>query len=115
MTIEHIRSNHRMSGIVKHNGTVYLSGRTAGSEEWDTAEQTRRCLQDIDGLLEEAGTSKQRLLSVAIYLRDMKDFAVMNEVWDAWVAGVPTPARVCVEAHLARPIVKVEVCVIAAQ
>lgn len=115
MTIERIGSNDRMSKIVKHNNTIYLCGQTASAYEWDTAEQTRRCLQQVEDLLVEAGSSADKILSVTIYVRDMKDFAAMNKVWDAWVADKPKPARACVEAHMARPNVLVELTVVAAQ
>lgn len=115
MTIERIGSNDRMSKIVKHNNTVYLCGQTAASEEWGIVEQTRRCLQQVEELLEEAGSSTDKLLTVTIYVRDMEDFSAMNDVWDAWVADKPKPARACVEAHMARPCVLVELSVTAAQ
>ncbi|MGY0218484.1 RidA family protein [Endozoicomonadaceae bacterium StTr2] len=115
MSIERIGSTQRMSKIVKHNGTVYLCGQTAGEAQWDIAEQTRRCLEKVEGLLAEAGTDKSKILSTTIYVRDMKDFAAMNEVWDAWVADMPKPARACVEARMARPEILVELSVIAAQ
>ena len=115
MTIERIGSTDRMSKIVTHNNTVYLCGQTASADDWDTAEQTRRCLQQVEDLLKEAGSSTDKLLSVTIYIRDMKDFAAMNQVWDEWVADKPKPARACVEAHMARPNVLVELSVIAAQ
>jgi enamine deaminase RidA (YjgF/YER057c/UK114 family) len=114
MSIERIQQTDRMSRIVKHNGTVYLCGQTAGDAQWDIAEQTRRCLEKIEALLAEAGSDKQSLLSVTIYIRDMKDFAAMNAVWDAWVADLPKPARACVEARMARPEILVEMSVIAA-
>ena len=115
MSIERIGSTDRMSKIVKHNNTIYLCGQTACDEAWDIAEQTRRCLQKVEALLSEAGSSADKLLSVSIYIRDMKDFAAMNEVWDAWIADKPKPARACVEAHMARPNILVELCVTAAQ
>lgn len=115
MTIERIGSNDRMSKIVKHNNTIYLCGQTASADEWDIAEQTRRCLQQVEDLLLEAGSSTDNILSVIIYVRDMQDFAAMNKVWDAWIADKPKPARACVESHMARPNVLVELSVIAAQ
>ncbi len=114
MAIERIHSTDRMSRIVKHNGTVYLCGQTAGQAEWDIAEQTRQCLAKIEGLLAEAGSDTASILSVTIYIRDMKDFAAMNAVWDAWVADLPKPARACVEARMARPEILVEMSVTAA-
>ncbi|WP_343563558.1 RidA family protein [Kiloniella sp. b19] len=114
MTIERIGSTQRMSKIVKHNGTVYLCGQTAGEAEWDIKEQTQRCLDKIEDLLKEAGSDRNKLLSVTIYVRDMKDFAAMNEVWDAWIADYEKPARACVEARMARPEILVELSVTAA-
>ena len=114
MSIERIESTQRMSRIVKHNGTVYLCGQTAGEAEWDITEQTQRCLNKIDDLLEKAGSNRNQMLSVTIYIRDMKDFTAMNAVWDAWVADYEKPARACVEARMARPEILVELSVTAA-
>ncbi|WP_111495246.1 RidA family protein [Marinobacter bohaiensis] len=113
--IERLHSTERMSRIVKHQGVIYLCGQTAGDENWDIAEQTERCLEKIKGLLEEAGSGVDRMLSVTIYVRDMKDFAAMNEVWDNWFAERPKPARACVEARMARPPILVEMSVVAAE
>jgi enamine deaminase RidA (YjgF/YER057c/UK114 family) len=113
--IERIQSTERMSRIVKHNHTVYLCGQTAGDIDWDIKEQTRRCLLKIDNLLQEAGSGRDKLLSVTVYIRDMKDFAAMNSVYDGWIATVEKPARACVEARLARAEILVEFRVIAAQ
>ena len=115
MTIERIGSTDRMSKIVKHNGTIYLCGQTAGEAEWDIAKQTEVCLEKVETLLAEAGSDKNKILSTTIYIRDMKDFAAMNAVWDAWVADGEKPARACVEARMARPEILVELTVVAAQ
>ena len=114
MSIERIESTERMSRIVKHNGTVYLCGQTAGEAQCDIQEQTQKCLDKIEDLLAKAGSSKEQLLSVTIYIRDMKDFAAMNQVWDAWVKDCEKPARACVEARMARPEILVEFSVTAA-
>jgi enamine deaminase RidA (YjgF/YER057c/UK114 family) len=52
---------------------------------------------------------------VTIYLKDMADYAGMNQVYDAWVAEGAAPARACVEAKLYDPRVLVEMMVVAAQ
>lgn len=112
--IERIESTDRMSRIVKHNGTVYLCGQTAGDASMNIGEQTQVCLDKIEALLEKAGSSRNQLLAVTIYIRDMKDFSAMNEVWDAWIKDNEKPARACVEARLARPEILVEFSVTAA-
>lgn len=116
MTIERSGSTQRMSKIVKHNGTIYLCGQTAATDTLTTIEaQTTACLEKIEALLAEAGSSPDKLLSVTIYVRDMKDFAAMNAVWDSWISDYGKPARACVEARMARPEILVEFTVIAAQ
>lgn len=45
----------------------------------------------------------------------MKDFATMNEVWDAWVEDGSQPVRACVESRMARSELLVEMSVIVAK
>jgi enamine deaminase RidA (YjgF/YER057c/UK114 family) len=103
-----------MSKIVIHNGTVYLCGQVSEDANADITEQTRTMLAKVDGLLQQAGSDRRHILSATVYIRDMKDFAQMNQVWDDWVIEGFSPARACVEARLARPELLVEVSVIAA-
>lgn len=115
MTISRTHVSERASLIVAHNGVVYLSGQVAEDPAADVQEQTRSTLARIDALLEEAGTSREHLLTATIYLRDIDNhFALMNEVWNAWVPTGHAPARACVEAHMARSGLLVEITVTAA-
>ncbi|MEM7349123.1 MAG: RidA family protein [Chloroflexota bacterium] len=114
MTITRMETKQRMSQIVVHNGTVYLAGQVAKSADGDLQEQTRTTLEKIDALLKQAGSSRENILSAIVYLRDIKDFAAMNEVWDAWVPEGHAPARACVEARLAAPSLLVEISIVAA-
>ncbi|MEO9825145.1 MAG: RidA family protein [Paracoccaceae bacterium] len=113
MSIERLNTSARMSKIVKHNGVAYLCGQVGNADE-TVAEQTRECLRRIEGLLEEAGSSKEHILQAIIWLADMGDFQEMNEVWDAWVPAGHAPARACGETRLARPQLKVEITITAA-
>lgn len=112
--IERIETGARMSKIVKHNGVVYLCGQVADNGVDTIGPQTESMLAKVDALLEQAGSSREHILSATIYLRDIKDFAEMNAVWDQWVPQGCAPARACVEARLARPDLLVEIAVIAA-
>lgn len=115
VTISRIRPSARASAIVINRGTVYLSGQVAEDPEADIQAQTRSTLARIDALLIEAGTDNEHLLSATIYLRDIDNhFALMNEVWNAWVPDGHAPARACVEAHMARSGLLVEICITAA-
>lgn len=115
MEILRIDKTHRMSRIVEHNNTIYLCGQTAKYASKDVKEQTITTLEKIEELLDKAGSDKKHILSVTIYLRDMKDFSAMNEIWDSWVEDGYQPARACVEARIARPELLVEMTVIAAK
>ena len=110
--IERIETGPRMSKIVKHNGVAYLCGQVGDGA--DVAEQTRDCLSRVEALLEQAGSSPQQILQAIVWLADMKDFAEMNAVWDAWVPQGHTPARAAGEAKLATPDYNVEILCIAA-
>ncbi len=115
MSIERQEIGQRMSRIVKHNGTIYLCGQVAADASAGIKEQTETMLAKVDTLLEQAGSDREHILSATVYVRDMKDFAAMNEVWDNWVPAGHAPARACVEARMARPELLVEVSVIAAE
>jgi enamine deaminase RidA (YjgF/YER057c/UK114 family) len=103
-----------MSQAVIHNGTVYLAGQVGVAGESVTA-QTTTILANVERLLAEAGSDKTRILQTTIWLADMKDFAEMNAVWDAWVAQGNAPTRACGEARLATPAYLVEIMFVAAQ
>ncbi|MEO9656396.1 RidA family protein [Marinomonas sp.] len=115
MTIERMEVGQRMSRIVKHNGTIYLCGQVAADASAGVQEQTKTMLDKVETLLEQAGSDKSHILSATIYIRDMKDFSAMNEIWDAWVPAGAAPARACVEARMARAELLVEVSVVAAE
>ena len=114
MSIERLHISERMSSIVKYNGLVYLSGQVPKEATKDITEQTATMLDKVDELLLEAGSSREHMLSVTIFLKTMNDFAAMNAVWDAWVPEGHAPARTCVEGAMARNELLVEISVTAA-
>ncbi|MDC7217646.1 MAG: RidA family protein [Spirochaetales bacterium] len=114
MSITRMETAKRMSRIVIHNNTVYLCGQVADNTDEPIGPQTESMLAKVDALLEKAGSSREHILSATVYVRDMKDFAGMNEVWDNWVPEGHAPARACVEARMARPDLLVEVSIVAA-
>ena len=115
MPIQRVHPGPRMSEMVIHNETVYLSGQIADDGSTDVESQTRDVLRQIDALLAEAGTDKSKLLTATIYLADIATFAAMNKAWDAWVDPANAPARATVEARLAAPEYLVEIQVVAAR
>ena len=115
MTITRMEIGTRMSKIVINNGTIFLCGQVPDNTDEGIKAQTANMLAKVEDLLQQAGSDIEHILSATLYVRDMKDFAAMNEIWDAWVPEGHAPARACVEAHLARPELLCEVSIVAAQ
>ena len=118
MPIERHHTGKRMSDIVVFmpagERVAWLAGQVAEDPTADVTAQTRSVLSRIDALLATIGSDKAQILSATIYLPDIKDFPLMNAVWDAWVPQGHTPARATVEAKLASPAYKIEIQVVAA-
>ncbi len=113
MSIKHYEKSNRYSKAVSHNGTIYLTGQTSRLE--GVKAQTAEVLEKIEAILKDNNSDKEHILSVTVYLKDMSDFAAMNEVYDAWVSKENPPTRACVEARLALDELLVEMKVIAAE
>ena len=94
MSIRRMDIGPRMSDVVVHNGTIYLSGMVGEGDS--VAAQARDILAKVDGLLEKAGSDKSKLLQAVIWLTDISTFAEMNAVWEAWIDKANPPARACV-------------------
>ena len=115
MSITRLHVGPRLSEVAIHNGVVYLAGQVATDPNGDIYVQTQSVLEAIDSLLFQSNSNKSNLLQVMIFLKDMRDFAAMNEVWEKWVVAGATPPRATVQAHMATPTYLVEIKVIAAQ
>ena len=87
------------SQAIEHNGLIFVSGQLPikdGQLKTDIEEATHACLQNIEYILEEAGTSMQNVLKVEIFIKNMSDFAKVNEIYSHYFTA-PYPARACVE------------------
>ena len=105
--IKRIQPGKRFCEAVVVNGIITTSGITGNGA--DIRSQTKQILSQIDTLLAEAATSKAKLISASIWLRDIAHFDEMNEVWDGWVDPHNLPVRATVEARLAAPELLVEI------
>lgn len=113
-TITRIDCGPRMSEAVSLGNRIYCSGMIPEDTSADITGQVRQALAEIDSLLAKGGSDKSKILTATIWLRDISDFAAMNEVWDAWVVPGHAPARATVQARLNDPDMKVEIMVVAA-
>jgi enamine deaminase RidA (YjgF/YER057c/UK114 family) len=101
------------SKAVEYHGFVYTQGLVPTNADAAVAEQVANVLAQIDAVLELHGTDKTRLLQAQIWLADIADRAVLNEVWSAWLAPGEAPARALVQAVLADPRWRVEIMITA--
>ncbi|MDR2101647.1 MAG: RidA family protein [Treponema sp.] len=69
------------------------SGKMADSVE----EQAKRSLQNIEGILQEAGLSRNDVIKTTIFLKDLGDFEGVNKIYGDFFAGCSFPARSTVE------------------
>ena len=91
------------SQAIKSNGMLFVSGQVAldpQSGEFvgaDVRQQTERVLENLKGILEAAGVSFHHVVKTTVFLKDMNDFAAMNEVYARYFSVAP-PARSTVQA-----------------
>ena len=76
--------------------------------------QTQQLLKRVDERLALAGSDKSRVLMAYVMISDMRNFAEMNAVWDAWVDQDSPPVRACGACDFGSPDMKVEVIITAA-
>ena len=74
--------------------------------------QTRQSLENVKAILEEAGYSMQDVVKAGVFIKNMDDFAAINEVYAEYLGDVK-PARACVEVARLPKDVKVEIEVVA--
>lgn len=106
------------SQAVKAAGLVFVSGTaphdpiTGAIVGTTIQEQTRQCLTNIAAILEGAGSSIERIVSVTVVLADEDDFAGMNEEYAKWFPSDP-PARQGAKLPARIPGLKVSIAAIA--
>lgn len=91
------------SQAVKANGFIFVSGQTPIDPstqqliDGDVRKQTERVLRNIKAILEQAGSSMEKIVRCGVFLKDMNDFGAMNEVYATFFTSNP-PARSTVQA-----------------
>jgi len=85
------------------------SGRLVGT---DIQSQTRQTLANVRNIVEASGLLMPDLVRVSIYLKNMKDFKAMNEVYKSFFTDAP-PARTTIQAELPLPEMLIEIDAIA--
>ena len=82
----------KAAGLVFVSGTAPTDPATGVFKGTTIQEQTRQCLTNIQAILEEAGSSMDKVVSVTVVMADEEEFTGMNEEWLRWFPSNP-PAR----------------------
>lgn len=111
-------TNAHYPQAIRAAGLVFVSGQgpfdpaTGAIVGTTIQEQVRQCLTNIQGILEAAGSSLDKVVSSTFILGDPADFAGLNEEWDRWFAASP-PARQGAKLPLDVPGLRVSIAVVA--
>ena len=82
----------KVDGFVFTAGQIPIDPKTGNIVEGGIAAQTRRVLENLKGVLEASGSSMDRVVKATVFLKNMADFAAMNEVYAEYL-GSSKPAR----------------------
>ena len=92
------------SHAVRAGDTIYLAGQgpfdpETGDQPEDFRDQVRQTFANLETTARSAGASLADAVRIAVYLRDMDDFAAMNEVY-AEVVPEPLPVRTTIQSNM---------------
>ncbi|MCC6873627.1 MAG: RidA family protein [Sandaracinaceae bacterium] len=104
----------RCGDVVYLSGQIPLDPETGKLIEGDVRAQTERVMKNLAAVLEASGTSFAKVLKTTIFLADLGDFAVVNEVYGRVFEGVAPPARSTVQVAALPRGARVEIDLIAA-
>lgn len=108
------------SQAIEANGFVFVSGQlpvipsTGQFPSEDIQEQTKASLENISTILKEAGLGFENIVKTTVYLKDIKDFGPMNEIYGQYFKA-PYPARAAFAVASLPKGAKVEIEVVAAR
>ncbi|WML36375.1 RidA family protein [Clostridium sp. OS1-26] len=106
------------SQAVKVGNLVFTSGQlpldpVTGELIGDVKKATEKSLENVKAILEEAGTSLDKVIKTTVFVKNMSDFAAVNEVYAQYFQK-DMPARSCVQVVLPKDaLVEIEVIALA--
>ena len=107
------------SQAIRANGFLFVSGQIAIDPQTgefvgaDIKAQTERVLENVKAILEAGGSNLHRVVKASVFLKDMDEFAAMNEVYGRFFSIAP-PARTTVQVARLPKDAHVEIDVVAA-
>lgn len=126
MSITTISTQHAPAAIGPYsqanliNGVLYISGQipidpATGNLVDGIEKETHQVMKNLKAILEEAGLNFSHVLKATIFLKNMDDFSVMNEIYASYLDPKHFPARETVQVACLPKNVSVEISMIAHQ
>ncbi len=111
------RTKPPFSPFVFHDGLVFVSGQIGLSKDnklpnGNFSTEANQSIENVQSVLQEAGLTLEDVLSVTVYLKDIKQFGEFNKVYQRYF-HTPYPARTCVAVKELVMGASVEISVIA--
>ncbi|EKD47799.1 MAG: hypothetical protein ACD_65C00282G0002 [uncultured bacterium] len=105
------------SQAVKANGFIFCSGQLPYAKEGqliseDAGEQAKQCMENLKSILESIGSNLDKVVKTTIFLSDMNNFKIVNEIYGSFFKSEP-PARVTIQVARLPFDVKVEIDAVA--
>lgn len=98
----------KVGQLIFTSGQLPMDPKTGKLVGGGIEEQTERALENMKAVLESAGASMKDVVKVTVFLKDMGDFAGMNQIYSRYFSESP-PARSCVQAARLPKDVRVEI------
>ncbi|UFK98785.1 RidA family protein [Kaistella faecalis] len=102
------------------NGILYISGQIplnpqTGKLEEGIEKETHQVMKNLEAILTEAGLTFKNVVKATIFLKNMDDFAVMNDIYASYLDAESYPARETVQVSCLPKNVDIEISMIAHQ
>lgn len=102
------------------NGILYISGQIplnpqTGKLEEGIEKETHQVMKNLEAILKEAGMTFKNVVKTTIFLKNMDDFAVMNDIYASYLDPESFPARETVQVSCLPKNVDIEISMIAHQ
>ena len=108
MKIHRINPCKRWSDVTVFNGIVTFTEAADTDTSADIKGQVEQIFNQAEASLSLVDSDKSRILAVTIYVTDLANMDVLNDVWDSWFPQDCAPSRACVKAELVDPNLLVE-------
>jgi 2-iminobutanoate/2-iminopropanoate deaminase len=102
----------RAGSLVFVSGQIPLDPGSGAMIDGDIAAQTHQVFANLKAILEAAGSSLDEVVRATVYLADMNDFGIVNQIYGSYFSS-PAPARATVQAARLPKDARVEIDVIA--